>query len=242
MTSFRQDRTSHEAHIAALVLPTVDQILAVFDEMDDEATEFIPKLDLHTKLTEIAENCHVVAELAGLVLQLNSLIVEREDFETMVEEWLAELGAGPLEIQKLAAHDPQPVSVVVGPIQDAHGKDSNALAAFRAAKGVLADFKNPDRAVDILRATVTDGEVVSEDEFLSGSNESLSAAHKPELPASAEDEDSIKWPQTSEYLSSFPPSQNEGISHSAGTHSLALIAAIQAKFNGEERRGIEREG
>ena len=49
--------------------------------------------------------------------------------------------------------------------QDAHGKDSEALAAFRTAKGVLADFKNPDRAVDIPRSAVTEG-VVSEREFL----------------------------------------------------------------------------
>ena len=54
--------------------------------------------------------------------------------------------------------------------QDEHGKDSNALAAFRAAKGVLADFKNPDRAVDIPRATVTEGEVVSEAAFLASVN------------------------------------------------------------------------
>jgi len=50
--------------------------------------------------------------------------------------------------------------------QDAHGKDSEALAAFRTAKQALADFKNPDRAVDIPRATVTEGKVVSEEEFL----------------------------------------------------------------------------
>ena len=50
--------------------------------------------------------------------------------------------------------------------QGAHGKDSQALAGFRTAKQALADFKNPDRAVDIPRATVTEGKVVSEEEFL----------------------------------------------------------------------------
>ena len=50
--------------------------------------------------------------------------------------------------------------------QDAHGKDSGALRQFRAVKGALADFKNPDRAVDIPRANVTEGKVVSEEEFL----------------------------------------------------------------------------
>ena len=54
--------------------------------------------------------------------------------------------------------------------QDAHGKDSHALAAFRTAKSVLADFKNPDRAVDIPRATVTEGKVVTEEEFLAKVN------------------------------------------------------------------------
>ena len=54
--------------------------------------------------------------------------------------------------------------------QDAHGKDSQALAAFRTAKSVLADFKNLDRAVDIPRATVTVGKVVTEEEFLAKVN------------------------------------------------------------------------
>jgi len=54
--------------------------------------------------------------------------------------------------------------------QDAHGKDSQALAAFRTAKSALADFKNPDRAVDIPRATVTEGKVVTEEEFLAKIN------------------------------------------------------------------------
>ena len=54
--------------------------------------------------------------------------------------------------------------------QDAHGKESEALAAFRTAKGVLADFKDPNRAVDIPRATVTEGEVVSEAAFLASVN------------------------------------------------------------------------
>merc|ERR1712195_227433 len=50
--------------------------------------------------------------------------------------------------------------------QDAHGKDSEALNAFRAVKGALADFKNPDRPVDVPRAAVTGGKVVTEEEFL----------------------------------------------------------------------------
>ena len=32
--------------------------------------------------------------------------------------------------------------------QDAHGQDSEALAAFRAIKSTLTDFKDPDRVVD----------------------------------------------------------------------------------------------
>jgi len=54
--------------------------------------------------------------------------------------------------------------------QDEHGKDSGALNAFRAVKGALADFKNPERAVDVPPATVTEGKVVSEEEFLAGVN------------------------------------------------------------------------
>jgi len=44
--------------------------------------------------------------------------------------------------------------------------ETEALAAFRTVKGILADFKNPDRAVDIPMATVTEGKVVTEMEFL----------------------------------------------------------------------------
>merc|ERR1719424_1369944 len=63
--------------------------------------------------------------------------------------------------------------------QDAHGKDSEALGAFRTAKGVLADFKNPDRAVDIPRATVSEGKVVSEGEFLAAAElEQLQQKHR----------------------------------------------------------------
>ena len=54
--------------------------------------------------------------------------------------------------------------------QDAHGQGSEALSAFRAVKGALADFKNPERAVDVPPATVTEGKVVSEEEFLAGVN------------------------------------------------------------------------
>ena len=54
--------------------------------------------------------------------------------------------------------------------QDAHDQGSEALAAFRAVKGALADFKNPERAVDIPRAQVTEGKVVSEGELLASVN------------------------------------------------------------------------
>lgn len=39
----------------------------------------------------------------------------------------------------------------------AHGNDSEALAAFRKVKAVLADFKDPNRAVDVPRAVLTEG-------------------------------------------------------------------------------------
>ena len=63
--------------------------------------------------------------------------------------------------------------------QDAHNKDSDALGAFRITKGVLADCNNPNRAVDILRTTVTEGEAISEEEFLASVNTTAAAAAAP---------------------------------------------------------------
>ena len=75
--------------------------------------------------------------------------------------------------------------------QDSHGKDSEALAAFRAVKGELANFKNPDRAVDIPRATVTEGKVVSEEEFLAQGHkqavEKVAAAQQAKQRAAEEE-------------------------------------------------------
>ena len=68
--------------------------------------------------------------------------------------------------------------------QDAHGKESEALKAFRTAKGVLADFKDPDRAVDIPRAAVTEGEVISEEAFLADANKPA-AANQPKVDSAA---------------------------------------------------------
>ena len=47
-----------------------------------------------------------------------------------------------------------------------HGKHSAALASFRKIKGLLANPLDPNRAVDIPRATVNQGDVVSEEAFM----------------------------------------------------------------------------
>ena len=73
-----------------MVLPTVDECMEAFDEMDDEGTEFVPRLDLRKHLDSIADAKYpLVAELAALVKALDAMILERDDFEEMVEEWLA---------------------------------------------------------------------------------------------------------------------------------------------------------
>jgi len=72
-----------------MVLPTVDEVMEAFDEMDEEGTEFVPRLDLRKHLDTIAESKYpLVAELAAEVRALDAMILEREDFQEMVEEWL----------------------------------------------------------------------------------------------------------------------------------------------------------
>merc|ERR1712166_1547041 len=72
-----------------MVLPTVDECMEAFDECDTEETEFVPRLDLRKHLDSMADAKYpLVAELAARIKALDVMIVERDDFEEMVEEWL----------------------------------------------------------------------------------------------------------------------------------------------------------
>merc|ERR1712086_111757 len=72
-----------------MVLPTVDEVMEAFDDCDTEETEFVPRLDLRKHLDSMADAKYpLVAELAALIKELDVMIVERDDFEEMVEEWL----------------------------------------------------------------------------------------------------------------------------------------------------------
>jgi len=72
-----------------MVLPTVDECMEAFDECDTEETEFVPRLDLRKHLDSMADAKYpLVAELAAQIKALDVMIVERDDFEEMVEEWL----------------------------------------------------------------------------------------------------------------------------------------------------------
>merc|ERR1712086_941096 len=73
----------------SMVLPTVDECMEAFDECDTEETEFVPRLDLRKHLDSMADAKYpLVAELAAQIKALDVMIVERDDFEEMVEEWL----------------------------------------------------------------------------------------------------------------------------------------------------------
>merc|ERR1712166_344887 len=72
-----------------MVLPTVDECMEAFDECDTEETEFVPRLDLRKHLDSMADAKYpLVTELAAQIKALDVMIVERDDFEEMVEEWL----------------------------------------------------------------------------------------------------------------------------------------------------------
>ena len=128
--------------------------------------------------------------------------------------------------------------------QDAHGKESEALAAFRTAKGVLADFKDPDCAVDITRAAVTEGEVISEAAFLARVNESAASDQAVEaldlsssIFGAQPDLDTRVLPAVQAALRCLERAAGEeGIWRKAGNKStiIALVQATRGCFPLEE--------
>jgi len=68
---------------------SMEILLAVFDAVDEDETGFAPRLDLRKKVDEYIDLDPKVQELSDQVRALDVMILERDDFEEMVKEWLS---------------------------------------------------------------------------------------------------------------------------------------------------------
>ena len=62
---------------------------SLFDSVDDDETEMVPRLDLRSRIdTFVAENT-VIQGLSDTIRAMDAMIVERDEFLEICEEWLA---------------------------------------------------------------------------------------------------------------------------------------------------------
>ena len=58
--------------------------------MDEEETGFVPRLDLRLHLeNNLLPNMPQIASLIELIKNLDTMILEKDDFEELIEEWRA---------------------------------------------------------------------------------------------------------------------------------------------------------
>jgi len=77
-----------EAAPAATEAFGLEFLLAVFDEVDEDETGFAPRLDLRTKVDEYIPRNAKIQHLSDTIRALDVMILERDDFEEIVETWL----------------------------------------------------------------------------------------------------------------------------------------------------------
>ena len=73
---------------AALQEVSLDDLLKVFDEVDEDETGFAPRLDLRTRVDDYIPRNARVQELSDTIRALDVMILERDDYIEIVEEWL----------------------------------------------------------------------------------------------------------------------------------------------------------
>lgn len=71
---------------------TQDFFLALYDELDGEETGFCPRLDLRNALVKLGERNSKVTELANIIHELDMMIMDRDQFEGIVEAWVIKVG------------------------------------------------------------------------------------------------------------------------------------------------------
>jgi len=67
-----------------------EDLLIEFDKVDEEETGFVPRLDLRLHLeNNLLPNMPQIASLIELIKNLDTMILEKDDFEELIEEWRA---------------------------------------------------------------------------------------------------------------------------------------------------------
>jgi len=67
---------------------TLEFFLNMFDDVDDDGTGFAPRLDLRKRVVQLWDPMGRVQLLADTLKELDTMILEREDFEDIVNHWL----------------------------------------------------------------------------------------------------------------------------------------------------------
>merc|ERR1711865_1332787 len=63
-------------------------LIDAFDEVDEDGTEFAPRLDLRKAVEKHVPQCAEAQKLADYIRQLDVMIIEKEDYEGFVEQWV----------------------------------------------------------------------------------------------------------------------------------------------------------
>ena len=67
---------------------SLDSLLQIFDKIDEDGTEFVPRLDLRLKIDSCIERDPRARALSEIIKALDCMILERDDFIEMVNNWL----------------------------------------------------------------------------------------------------------------------------------------------------------
>jgi len=66
-----------------------EDLLKAFDLVDEDGAGLAPRLDLRKKVDEFVPLCADVQQLSDSVRGLDAMIVEREEYEDLVEQWMS---------------------------------------------------------------------------------------------------------------------------------------------------------
>lgn len=67
-----------------------DKVIAAFEAVDEDETDMVPRLDLRKKLDHVAKSEPRVKSLAELMKSLDQMVVERDEYEDLVDNWLTQ--------------------------------------------------------------------------------------------------------------------------------------------------------
>ena len=67
---------------------SLDFLLQIFDEVDEDGTEFVARLDLRLRIDSCIERDPRAQSLSEIIKAMDCMILERDDFIDMVNNWL----------------------------------------------------------------------------------------------------------------------------------------------------------